>query len=334
MTLRTVLAAVAAAAGVAVSAGGCAGVGQGTPDGVVGPRAESAYEWRLPAGFPPPRVPSDNPMSAAKVELGRRLFYDTRLSVTGEHSCASCHRPELAFTDGRARALGATGEEHPRSAMTLTNVAYNQAFNWGDPETGRLEEQMLVPMFGDSPVELGLGGLERALIAELSADPDYPALFAEAFPRGGGAVTIERVVKAIAAFERTLISGGSPYDRWVFWDEREALSPAARRGMKLFFSERTHCSACHAGLNFSDPPAFAGAPPASPGFHNTALYDLDGRGGYPEPNRGVYEHTGEAGDMGRFRAPTLRNVALTAPYMHDGSEATLADVIAFYDRGG
>jgi len=296
------------------------------------------FEWRLPAGFPPPAVPAANPMSAAKVELGRHLFYDRRLSVTGEHACASCHRQELAFADGRARALGATGELHPRSASSLANTAYAATLGWDDPALRRLERQALVPIFNDRPVELGLTGHWEEALQALRADERYGELFPAAFPEATGPLTLHHVTLALAAFERTLISGDSPFDRWL--RRGEPLDPAARRGMKLFYSPRLACSECHRGFNFSGPVVCSGEPEpeaeseAEAEFHNTGLYDLDGRGAYPEENSGLHRHTGRPADMGRFRAPTLRNVELTEPYMHDGSVATLAEAIDLYARGG
>lgn len=294
--------------------------------------AGDAFDWELPAGFPAPPVPDDNPMSEAKVELGRRLFYDPRLSGNGHFSCASCHRQELAFTDGRERAIGSTGEVHPRSAMTLTNVAYNATYNWANPRMRRLEEQALNPMFNRTPVELGLAGREAELIERLRADGELAAAFERAFP--GRAVAIETITGAIAAFERTLISGDSPYDRFVFWGK--ALDTGARRGMKLFFSEVTKCSECHSGLNLSGAVRATSGETreGEPEFHNTGLFDLDGKGAYPEPNRGVFEISGRSDDMGKFRAPTLRNIEVTAPYMHDGSLETLEEVVDFYAAGG
>ncbi len=324
----TRLAAAAAGATLLLAAAGCA-----RPPAPATPPAP-VYEWRLPPGFPRPPVPADNPMSAAKVELGRHLFADSRLSGTGTASCATCHRPELAFTDGLPRAVGATGELHPRSAMSLANVAYNRSFNWADPSLRSLEEQMLVPLFNQRPVELGASGRVEEILSRLADTPDYPALFARAFPGQEQPITLDNVIRAIASYERTLISGDSPYDRLVYWDERAALSPAARRGMALFFSPRLRCSECHAGFNLSGPVTWEGAQPGEQEFHNTGLYNLDGKGAYPDGNRGLFEITGKPGEMGRFRAPTLRNIALTAPYMHDGSIATLAEVVEFYAAGG
>ncbi len=296
--------------------------------------ASSVFEWDLPPGFPVPSVPAANPMSAAKVELGRHLFYDQRLSVNGEAACASCHRQELAFSDGRSQAIGATGEVHPRGAMSLTNVAYNLGFAWADPTLASLEEQARVPMFNQTPVELGLEGSGEAMIRRLTADRRIEALFAAAFPQEQDRIRLDNVLKALAAFERTLISGNSAYDRWLYRDERAAVSEAARRGMRLFFSERLGCFKCHSGFNFSAAVTFDDASPRELEFHNTGLYNLGGKGAYPSSNRGLVEHTSRPRDMGRFRAPTLRNVAVTAPYMHDGSIATLPEVLDHYAAGG
>ncbi len=298
------------------------------------PAPPPSYEWRLPAGFAPPLVPADNPMTAAKVELGRYLFYDRRLSGDGTYACASCHQQRRAFTDGRGRALGATGELHRRGAMSLVNVAYSPAMDWVDAEGRGLEEQMLRPLLGVEPVEMGLAGREAEVLARLAADPRYRRMFAAAFPGETEPIGLGNVRRAIACFERTLISAGSPYDRLLFGDDRQALSEPARRGMRLFFSEEIGCSGCHGGLNLSGDMAVAGEPRPAAEHHNTALYNLDGAGAYPASGTGLAEQTGDPADMGRFRAPTLRNIALTAPYMHDGSVATLEEVIDHYAAGG
>ncbi len=294
------------------------------------------YEWRLPPGFPEPAVPAGNPMSAAKVDLGRHLFYDPRLSAGAHFACSFCHRQRLAFTDGLPRAMGATGDLHPRSAMSLANVAYNASFAWADPELESLEAQARVPMFNRHPVELGVEGDGSAMIERLARDPAYDAKFAAAFPAHGAAdrITVETVVQAIAAFERTLISGDSAYDRRVYLDDREAMSEPAKRGMRLFFSGNVGCFRCHSGFNFSGPTIAAGKPRQELEFHNTGLYNLGKKGLYPAGNPGLFEHTRRRRDVGRFRAPTLRNVALTAPYMHDGSIATLEGVVDHYAAGG
>jgi cytochrome c peroxidase len=273
-------------------------------------------------------------MSVAKVALERRLFHETRLSMSGGYACDSCHRPELAFTDARPRAVGAGGEAVRHGAMSLANVAYNPSFTWGDPTVRSLESQMHRPLFNQHPVEMGLRGGGRAAVAALSADLGYRDLFAAAFPGDAAPLSMDHIIKAIAAFERTLISGRSPFDRYVFDDDRSALSNSAKRGMALFFSPRAGCAQCHSGLNFSGPLAYEGHAGVSAIFANTGLYDVDGRGGYPANDRGLIEVTHRAADMGKFRVPTLRNVALTAPYMHDGSLPSLEDVIDHYARGG
>ncbi|HEY2797814.1 MAG TPA: cytochrome c peroxidase [Thermoanaerobaculia bacterium] len=266
-----------------------------------------AFDWRLPPGFPTPCVPDDNPMTEAKVALGRRLFYEPRLSANGTQSCGSCHSPGNAFTDGRGRAVGSTGMRHPRGSMSLANVAYNSSFTWVDAHRATLEEQQLGPMLNRAPVELGLAGRETDVTTRLAADPAYAAAFAAAFP--GEPLDLTTVRKAIASFERTLLSGESPYDRWLWKDDARAMSDAARRGMRLFFSERMACAQCHSGFTFSGPVTFDGLAAGEPEFFDTGL-------------------------GGPFRAPTLRNVALTAPYMHDGRFATLGEVVDYYARGG
>jgi cytochrome c peroxidase len=294
----------------------------------------AAYEWRLPPGFPRPAVPADNPMSVRKVELGRRLFFDPRLSANGRYACASCHKPELAYTDGRAHAVGATGDSVRRSAMSLANVAYNPAFTWGNPGVDSLEAQMKQPLFSEHPVEMGLHKDGARVMAALALDGTYAADFAASFPGDLEPVTMEHAIKAIAAFERTLISGRAPFDRYVFDDDRAALSESAKRGMALFYSARVGCAQCHSGINFSGPLIYEGHTRARAIYANTGLYDLDGRGAYPAEDQGLIESTHRAADMGKFRVPTLRNVALTAPYMHDGSLSSLEQVLDHYVRGG
>lgn len=298
------------------------------------PAQEPRYQWKLPPGFPAPRVPPDNPMSVEKVELGRHLFYDTRLSKDGTFSCATCHQQARAFADDKPRGLGVTGALHPRGAMSLTNVAYNPVLTWANPSVRRLEDQLLVPMFGTDPVELGLAGLEQQLLERLRAEGRYRALFAAAFPGDQQPVTLANVAKAIASFERTLLSGRSPYDRYRTTFDASAIPPAAHRGQDLFFSDRVGCFNCHAGFNFTQSVDHVGKDSVELAFHNTGLYDLDGSGRYPAPNTGVHAVTGDAADMGKFRAPTLRNIALTAPYMHDGSLRSLDEVITHYENGG
>ena len=277
------------------------------------------YVWNLPKGFPTPRVPADNPMTAAKAELGRHLFYDKRLSANGTQSCGSCHEQARAFTDGKARAVGSTGEMHSRNAMSLVNIAYAGTLTWSDKGLTRLEDQALVPMYGDHPVELGLTKTGTGLIDRLRRDRTYQRLFADAFgpsrESSRDAFTLDNAVKAIATFERTIISARSPYDRYHTDRVNDALSPAARRGETLFFSQPYTCFRCHNGFTMAGATDFEGRERNAEGgieFHNTGV-DIT-----PE----------------KFKAPTLRNVAVTGPYMHDGSMATLDDVLDHYAAAG
>lgn len=264
-----------------------------------------------------------NVIASDKVRLGRFLFYDTRLSVNGTTSCATCHRQELAFTDGRACAVGATGQTHPRSAMSLVNVALNARFNWSDPTVHSLEEQALKPMFSTNPVELGV--VKKDLLNLMRSDTTYRLLFPAAFPGEADPYTIANVTKALAAFERTIISRASPYDRFHIEGDESTISESAKRGEILFFLDTgPACFQCHFGPDFND----------SVKLHNTGLYNLAGQFSYPIPNRGLFEHTRRPADIGKFKAPTLRNIAVTAPYMHDGSIATLDDVLNHYAAGG
>lgn len=296
------------------------------------PALAGEYVWNLPRGFPVPPVPADNPMTDEKVALGRMLFYEQRLSITGKFSCASCHEQARAFTDGRAQALGATGQAHSRSAMSLANVAYLPSLQWADPNLRSLEAQVLGPLLNEHPVEMGLKGREAQVLRELATDDVYSSAFVRAFPGESDPVTLPNVQRALASFERTMISGRSAFDRRVFGDDREAMSPAALRGMEVF--ARVGCGRCHSGVAFSGPLASAGGAPTQPLFANTGLYNTDGKGRYPETAPGVAAVTKREADHGRFRVPTLRNVAVTAPYMHDGSVATLGDVIDHYASGG
>lgn len=296
--------------------------------------APEPYAWDLPAGFPVPRVPADNPMNAPKVELGRRLFYDARLSGNETQACASCHVQAHAFAEPLAVSLGSTGQAHFRNAMSLTNVAFNATQTWSNAVLVHLEQQALVPMFGETPVELGLAGLEGELVARLLADEDYVQRFRDAFPEERGRIGIDTIAKAIAAFERTLLSTRSAYDDFWYRKRAEALSAQQMEGFELFFSERLECFHCHGDFNFQSSSASANTTFDEVVFHNNGLYNLDGKGAYPTRDQGLYDLTHQAADRGRFKAPTLRNITLTAPYMHDGSIATLDEVIDMYAAGG
>ena len=284
------------------------------------------YHWQLPPGFPQPQVPIDNPMSDAKVKLGRHLFYEKRLSLNRTYNCASCHRQQYAFTDQRKTAIGATGQRHSRNSMSLTNVAFNASYTWADPAVTLLEKQIHIPLFNDAPVEMGLAGYETQVLTMLHHDARYKKLFIDAFPGQADPVSVNNIVRSLASFVRTFISGDSPYDRFVYQDKQTVMSDAAKRGMRLFFSDRTKCADCHSGFNFSGPVLYDNAKQPELVFHNNGLLRSE--------DKGVYEISQNTDDMGKFRAPTLRNIAVTAPYMHDGTIETLEQVIELYASGG
>lgn len=303
-------------------------------EGVMTQDSNNGWFGDLPLGFPVPNVPIDQQMTAEKIELGRHLFYDPRLSGNQTQSCASCHEQAKAFSDGESQSTGSTGELTPRNSMSLTNVAYSSTYTWANPTLDRLESQIVIPLFGERPVEMGLSGFEDEVLVRLIEDETYQTLFANAYPQTDEPVSIHHVVESIASFVRTLISGQSPFDDFVYRQKIDALDESARRGMDLFFSERLECHHCHGGFNFSFSTVHQNSSITEVGFHNTGLYNLDNNGGYPMGSYGVYEVTGDPQDMGKFKAPTLRNIALTSPYMHDGSMTNLDEVIRFYEAGG
>jgi cytochrome c peroxidase len=294
---------------------------------LLGAGGTTAYRWNKPDWVPDPVVPADNPMSVAKVELGRYLFYDKRLSADNSMACSTCHIQSRAFTDGKALSPGVDGRDGVRSAMMLANVAYLPVLTWANPTQKQLERQMLTPLFGNNPVELGMEGKEKELFSRLKADAKYPAMFKAAFPEQQGAINLSTLTKAIASFERSLLSFDSPYDRYKYGRQPDAISESAKRGEALFFGEELECSHCHGGFTFNDNIQHARLPYPELGFHNTGMYNLDGKGAYSADNSGIRAITGDAADEGKFRTASLRNVAVTAPYMHDGSLATLRDVV-------
>ena len=289
--------------------------------------AADTFDWRLPPWMPPPPVPTDNPMSASKVELGRRLFYDIRLSGPGYMSCATCHQQNRGFADDKRVPIGITGEHHHRNSMGLSNVAYFKTLTWANSLERHLEVQLRRPLFGTKPVEMGSLGHEQAIVDLLSSNSVYRRLFEESFPETDGQIDFTGIGKAIAAFQRTLISARSPLDRYRYGGDASAISIAAKRGEKLFFGDTLKCAQCHKGVHFTDAAS-------STQYHNTGLYNVDGSGGLPARDQGLFDVTNKPEDMGRFRTPSLRNIAVTAPYMHDGSIATLSKVIDHYAAGG
>lgn len=262
----------------------------------------------VPAGLPELPHPKDNPPTKAKIELGKQLYFDKRLSADNTISCASCHDPKKGWSNDAAVATGVGGKKGGRSAPTIINSAYAN-FHFWDGRAASLEDQALGPI--QNPIEMKMP-LDD-VVAKLNKIPGYKKQFQEVF---GTDVTEDGIAKAIAAYERTVLSGDAPYDRFKAGD-KDALSESAQRGMKLFFGDAL-CSACHVGPNFTDQ-----------AFHNVGI-GMDKE----NPDIGRNKISGLGGDTGSFKTPTLREIARTAPYMHDGSLKTLEEVVEHYDKGG
>lgn len=293
------------------------------------------FVWdMLPPGMPAPFVPEDNPMTYTKVELGRYLFYDPQLSGNGTQSCGSCHEQSLAFADGIALPTGSTGEVVPRNSLGLMNVAYHTTFTWMNPEFYDLRTQIVVPLFGEFPVELGISGKDEEVLMRFSTNPDYQARFAAAFPDDDDPINFGNIAKALASFVRSMVSFDSAYDRYAYKGDDDAMSESAKRGLELFFEERIDCHHCHGNFHFSLNLRHENTVFLETGFANNGLYNVNNSGAYPAPSEGLSSITGRTQDRGKMRSSSLRNVAVTAPYMHDGSIATLEEVLAMYERGG
>lgn len=266
------------------------------------------YPLVLPIGFPHPIIPDDNPLTIASVELGKKLFFDPILSRDSSISCGSCHFRRVAFTDERTIALGIDDRLGFRNTATLANVAYEQLF-FKDGGVRTLELQVVAPIEDENEMDFNI----LSAVDRLNENPEYVLLSQKAYGREPDAFVLTR---AIATFERTLISGNSPFDQYFYQNDLHALNEQEIRGMNLFFSTKTNCSSCHSGFNFTNQE-----------FVNTGLYEQ-----YVDTGR--KRVTLEEADNGKFKVPTLRNIAVTAPYMHDGSLATLTDVLNHYENGG
>jgi cytochrome c peroxidase len=275
-------------------------------------------EIKVPLGLPAVPVPSDNPPTAEAIALGRRLFYEKMLSADGTVACASCHNPKLGFSDANVHSLGVGGKTGTRNAPTVINAAYAPLQFW-DGRSPSLEDQAGGPIA--NPVEMNQS--HDVCVTKLGGSPEYKAAFEKVF--GPGPVTIGKVEKALASFERTVLSGNSPFDRYEYGGEKSAMTPAALRGMELFRDkDRGNCIACHTiDAKFA---LFTDGK-----FHNIGA-GVNGEGDLTDLGR--YKETKADRDKGAFKTPTLRNVALSAPYMHDGSFKTLRDVVDYYAGGG
>ncbi|MCK9605722.1 MAG: c-type cytochrome [Methylomonas sp.] len=294
-------------------------------------------------GLPVLSIPDDNPQTEAKIALGRQLFNDKRLSADGAISCASCHQADKAFSDGLPLAKGINGQLGTRNTPAVQNAAYYQS-QFLDGRAASLEQQALGPLL--NPIEHGLKD-PQAIIDILQNEPDYSAAFSRVFAIQSGELTVMHVQKAIASFERTLISGNSAFDRYHFAMEQTAISAGAVRGSRIF-RRKGNCLTCHeismktalftdnrfynigVGMRNIKPVIEAWKqavrqhqPPDTSSWSDAQRAEL-----------GRYSVTGRLEDIGKFKTPILRNVALTAPYMHDGSLQTLEQVIDHYDKGG
>lgn len=299
----------------------------------IAPTPVSDWRWNLPADIPEPWVPAENPMSEARFQLGRHLFYDKRLSGNGTFACASCHFQNLAFTDGKAVSPGSTQELTLRSAQSIANAAYHPTITWANISLNTLERQVPVPLVGENPVEMGLNEENmKEVMARFANDADYQKRFQAAFPNQASPVNLDNIVNAIAGFERGVLSFNAKYDQVN--RGQASYSAQETRGKALFFSEQAQCSQCHSGFNFTEMTMQAKPAVWTPVYRNTGLYNTDGKGAYPDNNQGLIGVSGQARDMGKFRVASLRNIEVTAPYMHDGSVGTLAQVLALYAAGG
>lgn len=300
----------------------CADCGDDKP--IVAEYQPQPYELTIPSWFSQPNIPADNPLTLDGVELGRFLFYDPILSADSTMSCGSCHLQEKGFADGLAVSTGIRGLAGTRSSMALVNLGYNSRGFFWDGRSATLEQQALLPIED----HLEMDDDWDNVLKKLRRHEVYPKMFRKAFGiERTGDITKELAAKAMAQFERTLISLGSRYDK-VIWDNQGWFTDAEERGRQLFFFEEgpqaldhPGCSHCHLVKTFTDN-----------NFYNNGLDDVPSLNDFVDKGRGAI--TGSLADNGKFRAPTLRNIALTAPYMHDGRFATLEEVIDQYSIGG
>jgi cytochrome c peroxidase len=265
---------------------------------------------------------SANPYSANKATLGRYLFYDNRLSINNTKACASCHDPKFSFTDNYRRSIGAYGDLTQHNSPPLINLIFQQYFTAADSSVHFPEQQIQNPMFRTNPIELGWKGNEESMLNRFSTDSFYRQQFQTAFPEEMNPVTVKNIQYAITSFIKTIISFQSPYDDYQHRNKKEALSSSAINGLRIFQSAQLQCNQCHGGINFNQP-GFQSAPYFNTGFFTDTLL-----------HKGLAVVTANKNDYGKYKVPTLRNLAFTAPYLHDGSAETLEEVIQLYQQGG
>jgi len=281
----------------------------------------------LPDHFPP--FSNNHQLTKERVELGRWLFYDTRLSRDGTRSCGICHEQSKAFSDGLIRGLGIENTPLPLNSLALFNIAWREDLTWYQSFED-ISSHMEIPLFATDPVEMGMD--EVLLQHRLEESERYAHMFAAAFPDDEIPITTANTVQAIADFTVTIVSGHSPYDQWLLGEN--TLSEEELEGMNLFFGDKMRCSACHGGLFFDEPDVEQTELHARHGYFNTGLYNIEGGGSYPENSQGLILVTGKAEDMGKFRIPSLRNLSFTYPWMHDGTELSLENILSAYAQGG
>lgn len=286
--------------------------------------------WASLAWFSPiASEPTRSARNEARYILGKYLFFERQLSVSGTKSCGTCHDPNLAFVDRYRRGLGLHAEVLSRNTPTLINVRYYKNFNWANPDLVRLEKQFERPLFNQHPPEMAIERSDTVLQARLNKSEAYRDLFARAFPKDSDPMRWDNALLAMGVYVRTLNSFNSPYDRFKRGEKR-AMTTAARRGERLFNSQRLQCATCHPTPYFTDNRHDA----ETEGYHNIGLYNVGGKGDYPDYDQGLYTFTKKPEDRGRFKTPSLRNVELTPPYMHDGSIETLEEVLTFFEKAG
>lgn len=313
--------------------------------GVMAAMFAACVAFAAPVGLPPVPVPADNPITPEKVKLGDKLFHDTRFSSTGKVSCATCHDRKKGFADALPVSEGINGLKGTRNAPTVMNAAYLRTQFWDGREPS-LETQSAQPFL--NPVEMGLKDHEP-ILKIVRTDPEYTELFKKAFGKTGNQITMTEVKQALATFQRTLISGNSPFDRYYFGGDKRAMSPAAIRGLDIYIGQG-RCVSCHVieqtqalftDNRFHMIGVSANQMPRDLDELSAAVEDVKKRGtdiavlSNPKTSSlGRYAVTRDLTDIGAFKTPTLRNIELTAPYMHDGSLKTLEEVVQFYNNGG
>lgn len=313
--------------------------------GVLAATLVTCVAFAAPMGLPPVPIPANNPLTLEKVTLGDKLFNDKRFSTTGEVSCATCHDKEKGFTDNLPVSEGINKLKGTRSAPTVVNAAYLHSQFW-DGREPTLESQATQPFL--NPVEMGLKNHDP-ILQIVRTDPEYVDLFKKAFGKTGDQVTMLEVTQAIGSFQRTLIAGNSPFDRYYFGGDKTAMSPAAIRGLDVFVGQG-RCVSCHVieqtqalftDNRFHMIGVAAHQMPKDLDELVAAVEDVKKRGtdiavlsNEKSSSLGRYAVTRDLTDIGAFKTSTLRNIALTAPYMHDGSLKTLEESVQFYNNGG